>query len=219
MIIPITGVLGHLLNKSENLTFGVNEVINTFVSRHGNEEIRSMVLGKVPVAKATMGMMGVISPNFKNKNNFDDLYHVFVILITNKGVYKLEKVETLTVRDGKATLQKTPPQYKMEFPVDKRLTVYEMMDRTKKSMGVEKMRGYDAKKNNCMDFIMAMLRANGFYTDERKEFIKQETDHLFTDNLQKTANTITDIVREGVNPIVNSYVPKFVQDGMNDMMA
>ena len=219
MIIPITGVLGHLLNKSETLSFGVNETINNFVSRHANEEVKTMVLGKNAVAKGTTGMMGVISPNFKNKNNFEDLFHVFVILITNRGVYKLEKVETLTVRDGKATLQKTPSQYKMEFPVDKRLTIYEMMDRTKKSMGVDKMRGYDAKSNNCQDFIIAMMRAGGVYTQERADFIKQETDKLFTDNLQKTANTITTVAREGVNPILNYYVPKFVQDGMNDMMT
>jgi hypothetical protein len=97
-------------------------------------------------------------------------------------------------------------------------TGYEMMDRTKKSMGVEKMRGYDAKSNNCQDFIISMMRANGLYTQERGNFMKQETDHLFTDNLQKTANTLTDVAREGINPIVNSYVPKFVQDGMNDML-
>ena len=52
---------------------------------------------------------------------------------------------------------------------------------------------YQAKNNNCGDFILALFRSNGLLTPQREAFIKQDVDALFTLYSRRLTNTVTDI--------------------------
>ena len=56
---------------------------------------------------------------------------------------------------------------------------------------------YSAKDNNCHNFILSLLESNGFSNSQNLLFTKQSTTALFSTELRKLTNTITDIVREG----------------------
>jgi len=55
---------------------------------------------------------------------------------------------------------------------------------------------YDAKNNNCQDFIMAILTGSGLGTSENFKFIKQDTRGMFK-GLKKTRNIVKGITRLG----------------------
>jgi hypothetical protein len=64
---------------------------------------------------------------------------------------------------------------------------------------------YSAYSNNCGQVVMAILRANGLDNSQNTLFVEQTTKHLFTGELRRITNTITDIagaldiVRQGGN--------------------
>jgi hypothetical protein len=49
---------------------------------------------------------------------------------------------------------------------------------------------------------MAMLRANNLSTPADRLFVEQTTDHLFTPQLRRITNIITDIAAGGVDKII-----------------
>ena len=77
-----------------------------------------------------------------------------------------------------------------------------MLERTHLLMG-GKFLPYSAYNNNCGDFVLAMLRANNLANPANTLFTEQATQRLFTPQLRKVANTITDlagaanIIRQG----------------------
>jgi hypothetical protein len=52
---------------------------------------------------------------------------------------------------------------------------------------------YSASNNNCGHFVMAIMRANGLANSQNTVFVEQTTKRLFTGELRKITNTITDI--------------------------
>ena len=67
-----------------------------------------------------------------------------------------------------------------------------MLERTHLLMG-EKFLSYSAYDNNCGDFVLAMLKANNLVTPANTLFVEQATQRLFTPQLRKISNTITDL--------------------------
>jgi hypothetical protein len=63
---------------------------------------------------------------------------------------------------------------------------------------------YSAANNNCQDLVLNMLKSNNLATPPNILFVKQATQYLFTPELRKITNTITDIV---------GAADKIIQDG------
>jgi hypothetical protein len=69
-----------------------------------------------------------------------------------------------------------------------------MMNKTKQRMG-QRFYKYDASSNNCQDFIVSILKANGIGDEQDISFVKQNTEFLFKNlpYLRKISNTVTTI--------------------------
>ena len=59
-------------------------------------------------------------------------------------------------------------------PINKDLNLNQLLENTQKSIGSAKFFLYDGLKNNCQDFIIAILKANGLLTGQAESFIKQD---------------------------------------------
>ena len=63
---------------------------------------------------------------------------------------------------------------------------------------------YNARDNNCHKFVLSLLEANELTDSRNILFTKQSTTGLFSTEMRKLTNTITnigakvDIIREGV---------------------
>jgi hypothetical protein len=63
---------------------------------------------------------------------------------------------------------------------------------TEKSIGAFKFYQYNAKSNNCQDFLINILKSNNLLDKKTEIFIKQDTQQLF-DNLPSWSNSFTQL--------------------------
>jgi hypothetical protein len=80
----------------------------------------------------------------------------------------------------------------MSVSIPPGLTLNLLLERTKNEMG-GRFLTYSARDSNCQDLVLAMLKSNNLAPPPNIQFVKQATQSLFTPELRKISNTITDI--------------------------
>ena len=84
------------------------------------------------------------------------------------------------------------------------ITISILLQNTQNGMG-NSFLIYSARDNNCQNFVFSLLQANGLSNERNFLFTKQSTTGLFSTEMRKFTNTITDIagkidiIREGGN--------------------
>ena len=77
-----------------------------------------------------------------------------------------------------------------------------LLQNTREKMG-NSFLTYSARDNNCQNFVLCLLESNGLSNERNILFTKQSTSALFSTEMRKFTNTITDIgakfdiIREG----------------------
>ena len=188
----ITDVIKYAFNKNK---FGISIKVDNLLSRIGDEIVNSLKIVRTKINNNTIKAIELLSPNFKRKNNFESFFHLSAI-INNK--YTLEKNEGINLIESNII---PPHSETLNIPITHKFSIFEMLKRTRDYMTNDKFLGYSAKSNNCQDFLLALLHSNKLYDLQAKDFIKQDTENLITDDLRRTANTITDTKRQIINPI------------------
>jgi hypothetical protein len=186
----------HITHSIRKENLGVNTNIDNFVANHGDEKVASLeVVRRVFSNSVVMEGINTLSPNWKRKNNYSELFHLYVVI---NGKYKLNKDEVLKVVPFSS---KSAGSESMTVRMGGRsLTIREMFQNTKNAIGVHKMATYNIKSANCQHLILDFLRSNGLLDDDLTDFIKQKTDENISDDLRKTTNTVTDVARV-LNPV------------------
>ena len=111
---------------------------------------------------------------------------------TRTTSFNIEKTERITI--GRYNIRKGSENMPVALPPG--LTLNAMLERTHLLMG-GKFLTYSAYNNNCGDFVLAMLKANNLATPVNTLFVEQATQRLFTPQLRKISNTLTDIATVG----------------------
>jgi hypothetical protein len=88
-----------------------------------------------------------------------------------------------------------------------------------------KFLSYSSYDNNCGHFVLAILRSNNLSTSQNISFTEQTIKHLFTPQLRKITNSVTniagkvDIIRQGgdIKPLKKQnrwvdHVKQFAKD-------
>jgi hypothetical protein len=128
-----------------------------------------------------------LSPNFKKKND-GLLYHLKVLIKTDRTRFSLEKNAVITISNYQ--MEKNAENMNVNIPSGLSMNI--LLAKTKNLMG-GKFLTYSAYNNNCQSLILAILQSNNLSTPQNVLFTKQSTQELFTPNLRKITNTITDI--------------------------
>ena len=84
-------------------------------------------------------------------------------------------------------------EFRQDVSVDKDITISELIEKTRKRMGDADFSNYSARKNNCQDFMMNVLSANGLSSPIYTKFIKQDVESVFN-NLPSYAEKISDVI-------------------------
>lgn len=128
-----------------------------FVSKHGNERIKYMTVGRTPVQKGVQKALNIITLGgyeaAKRQLKYDDVYHNFIVITLESGhKFRLEKNHVVeansTSRDG---------QYAIPLP-DPNLTLAVLIGRS--SSNDPEFWKYDPVKNNCQLFVKNVLERN-----------------------------------------------------------
>ena len=148
----------------------------------GDEKITSMTLFRNPISLSKFAkFVGALKGT-----NYDDLFHLGVII---NGKYLLDKQAVLHFeRSGIPKDSET-----LQIPIAKEITISELLEKTRKRMGDSNFSSYNAKSNNCQDFMLAVLSANGLSSPELTKFIKQNVEAVFN-NLPSYAEAISNFV-------------------------
>jgi archaellum component FlaF (FlaF/FlaG flagellin family) len=167
---------------------GISPSVDRFLDEHGDEQITQMIISRNIISSLITSSLNIISPNFKKKNNNNPLYHLKILIKTDRAKISVEKNERISISNYK--MNKGAENMNVNIPNGLSLNV--LLDRTKQLMG-GKFLTYSSRDNNCQHFILAMLQSNNLSTSQNILFTKQATQHLFTPQLRKITNTITDL--------------------------
>jgi hypothetical protein len=213
MLNRIKNTVDALQNKQK----GISPSVDRFLQEHGDEPISQLTISRNVISSFTTGALNFISPNFKKKNGNNLLYHLKILIKTYKTSLSLEKNERITI----SNYQMNKGAENMNVNVPNGLSLNILLANTRNLMG-GKFLSYSAFNNNCQSLILAILQSNNLSTPQNVLFTKQATEHLFTPQLRKITNTITDIlgkvniIREGgdikrKNPWV-AHVQQFAKE-------
>jgi hypothetical protein len=167
---------------------GISPSVDAFLRAHGNENITQFTVSRTVLNPLLTGAIGVLSPSFRRKTQDEKLYHLQVLIRTTRTSLSLEKNSRITI----SHYQKRNGSEDMPVSIQPGLTLNLLLERTKNEMG-GRFLSYSARDNNCQDLVLAMLKSNNLATPSNILFVKQSTQHLFTPELRKISNTITDI--------------------------
>jgi len=182
------------------LLYGRNDYspkVRAILEKFGGEVVRSASIVRNPVQQVLVEAMNVVSFGAFKKNmkdaDYDQLFHLQLDFTLESGKeMRVEKVEVINMDES--LTNKADGQIRPISKMPTGMTLNAMMENTKNAMG-GKFFLYSAKDNNCQDFLLAVLTANGMGDAEDYAFVKQNTAQLFKglDTLRKVSNTLTDI--------------------------
>ena len=169
------------------------------LDKYKNENIKAIRVYREPIQSSIQSFLNLVSLgkfNEAKKNaNFDDLFHLYTIFTLDSGKEILiEKNENIYIRDdfNKSKDNENIAIDISRFATDKRFDLDTILYNTEKLMGKFYFYQYNAKSNNCQDFIINILKANGLDNKKYIDFIKQDVEVLFQ-NLPSWSNKFTQV--------------------------
>jgi len=150
----------------------------------GDEVIVSVEVVRTPVEKyATALMEGVSLGKYTEAMKvapYDVLFHLSIVLNER---YVLQKCEVIKFTDSAGKII-GPSSEAVNVPIplsvtEEELTYIDLLANTREGMGDEAFTGYSARKNNCQDFVLSVLRYSGLSTATIESFVKQDSEEIF----------------------------------------
>jgi hypothetical protein len=190
--------------------------VSTLLRKVGNETITEIKVARSPLSKILSFFLNLASVGeFERRLSqtpYDKLYHLFMIVKTDRGTYLVEKNEVIIIKrfNGRLTKQTEVLQTNLR----EGLTLNILLEKTRKNIG-DKFYTYKGQDNNCQFFINSILKSNGLNTDELEKFVMQDTRYLFDNNprFRKIVNSITDI--GAVSTTVIDEIKEQIEDPAN----
>lgn len=167
-----------LLKGTNNYTQSAIDIIKEY----GDNVITKMTIKRSPVRKMIIKALDTLSlGKFEKENPYDTLFHLYISLTLDNGnVIRLEKNAVISIKVN-AKDDEFTESLEVLYPTEFLLTLNTILENTRLKMG-KKYFLYNAKSNNCQDFLKAVLTSNNLGTEEEITFIKQSTRDIFNKN-------------------------------------
>ena len=159
------------INGNQDYTKPNQLVFNQFK----NSIISKMSFRKTPLeaSKALKFVLPDVQKKIE-KRGYDALYHTYLIVTFQNGKsVSLEKNSVITLSTN--TQARANSQEININNVPAGITLSLLLENTRAKMGDNLYFSYNAVKNNCQDFQIAILKSNGISSAEVESFIKQNT--------------------------------------------
>jgi hypothetical protein len=187
--------------------------VRSFVEKKGGEKITSVEVIRTPLDAVSQGALAAVTLGTFNKAvkeaGYDAAFHLAMIV---NGKYQIDKQEVIKVSSPRK--EKKTETMVIHETTDK--TIKEMFDNAQKLMGDGKFTGYDAKTNNCQDFIVGMLTGAELMTERAHEFVKQDAGEIFSrlpGFTQPVARAVTDVAAAANAAIFGQGAIDIIQEG------
>jgi hypothetical protein len=148
-----------------------------FLTKYKDAKISNFVIRKNPIQSGVEKVLNFISQGkyneIKEDYAYDTMYHLRLDFEIDGRIYMTEKTANIQFRNGMTTEE--DEVYKINS--DKVIPLLTAVENTFKKMG-SNFFSYDAFTNNCQNYIMNFLSANGLLTEDAKNFIYQPVDDM-----------------------------------------
>lgn len=179
----------------KNLMYGHDKLPYSFravFDKVKDEKITSLEVIRNPLSKPLEGILSAFTGfELERKLKQENYDHLFHLKIRINGKYDFEKEQASHFGYAK----NNPDQEIMKIHEIPNETIEEFVENTIKKMG-NAFFNYDGLRNNCQDFILAVLHGNGIHNSQYDSWIKQNTDEIFKSTpsfMRKVMNKVTDI--------------------------
>jgi hypothetical protein len=181
------------ITENSDYTTEFNFILNS----NKYDPIKAITICRTPLQQLSMSLSEFVSlgkiDQLMKVQNMKIIYHTFIKIETSSGmIYLLQKESDALVIKQHPTFPSDIEYLPILSSVPFNLILQQVLDNTRNYMGNFKYFNYDLYKNNCQDFIFAVITANGFANKENVAFIKQNTDPLFINSVSPLANLGTD---------------------------
>jgi len=178
------GIGGNISDIATYLFGDATTKVKNFLKEHGDEEIESIELGRVPIQSAISMVMNLISNGEYNKQietkGYDAFFHLFIVI---NDKYVLEKNQNVNV---KTNYKRQDDEDRISLGTSKN-TINEFVNNAVEKMGKDDFwRNYEGLRNNCQWWVENTVAANGLSREKANDFAFQDTKEL----------------REAINPTV-----------------
>lgn len=167
------------------------------LQRVGDWTIVSVSVRREPIQAATTSFLNLITAGQLEKAqrefNYDKLYHLGLYLTLRSSSGQLAYVMVDKREVIKLTLNPSTPRDAQLMNVSTPsppVTFAQFMEKGQKAKG-DSFFLYDAFTNNCQQFVLGLLRANGVLDSRAEQFINQKAEQL----LDKLPGTTQDVAR------------------------
>ena len=155
-----------LIYGRENISSNVDK----FMRDHGDEPLLEMIISRNVVSSILTGSMKLISTQFREKVGSDKLYHLRLLIRTTYYNVSIEKNEVITISPYQMNYQ--AENLYIHFPPG--ITINILLENTRNEMGSSFLT-YSARDNNCQNFVLSLLHANGLSNERNILFTKLST--------------------------------------------
>ena len=160
------------------------------IKKYGDKTIVGLIVKRNPISvQVILSLAKIVSKSLAktfDSKPYDLLYHIYLEI-------RLEDGTTLILeKNSVIALSKTTRQAEEEYVVSNvpDITLNQMLDKTQAKMK-SKYFVYDAIKNNCQVFLLAIMTSNNISGTET--FIKQDVSGLIGNVIQKGIKGITEV--------------------------
>ena len=208
------GFLSDLVDKVKNigskikqwLFFPPNKLPNKsakIFEKYAKSEIQDIEIRREPLQSMVKSFLNFISFGQLEKKlkelNYDDVMHLSMAVIFRNGSrVSIEKNERINIVEGYTGNKDKQQMVNVDRSLleKNRITLETLLGKTQQSMGDHRFFQYNAKDNNCQDFLLGILDANGLNNSNLTKFIKQDASEIFKSLpsfMDKFAQGITDL--------------------------
>ena len=179
----------------------LNNASKKTLKQYGNMKIIRLQVIRTPIMKILDKVINFISlgkwSTLKKKYNYDQLFHLGLLATlqtaTGQKLLILEKNEVINISASTSLGAKSEF---VEVPLSKELTLNQLWQNTASKYPPKQLYLYDGIKNNCQNFILMLLDANGLNNSSLQAFIKQPLEELakkLPGYIRPVMNTVTDL--------------------------
>lgn len=193
------------LKEATGALFGDIRLPKSFrdnLTKHGGKRIQNIQIIREPLQKAVNAFANALTLGKFNQvaqqQGEAGFFHLYSILILEDGTkLKYEKNERPVLEPDSG---RPSSKAEMVSASGGGIVLNDFIQRAMKAMGDKRYISYDPIRNNCQDFLLGSLRANGLLTAELTTFIKQNVQQLIEETpsfSQSIAKGLTDFAGKG----------------------
>jgi hypothetical protein len=161
----------------------------SMLKKYGNYNVIGIVIEKSPIISAIDKALNLISlgkwAEAKKKYNYDDLYHLYLILTLDLGEGKTKKIlleKNQSINISESIPSRSEKTQSLNIFPPKNITLNNLLLNTLNRVGKDQFFIYDPfGGRNCQNFVKDVFTSNDLYNDRINKFVFQPIQELKKD--------------------------------------